>query len=78
MIVKNSVKNNGLRARVESRMHELNITEAQLWKKADIAQAALNHILSRRTKMVSVPTLFKLADALECDPRWLALGVSPE
>lgn len=78
MSIKISSKNNGLRARVESRMHELGMTQVELYTKADMQQSALNHILSRRTKMVSVPTLFKLADALECDARWLALGEKPE
>ena len=27
-----------------------------------------------RTKMVGAPIIFKLADALQCDARWLATG----
>lgn len=69
-----AVQDSGLRARVELRMHELGMNQAALVRKSGVKQAAISHIQTKRTQMLDVPTLFKIADALECDPRWLAFG----
>lgn len=67
-------KNTGLKTRIELRMWELNISQKKLVELTDLRQSALSHIQTGRTQMVDAVTIFKLADALQCDPRWLANG----
>lgn len=64
----------GLRERVLSRQQELGLSQKELVERSGLKQAALSHIKTGRTSELKADTLFKLADALQCDARWLATG----
>ncbi|QUM72223.1 helix-turn-helix domain-containing protein [Sphingopyxis granuli] len=60
--------------RISKSAHELNLTQSQLGRKANIPTSTLGGYWTGK----SVPRaehLFALADALERNPRWLATGV---
>lgn len=67
-------ESNGLGRRVIRRIHQLGLTQKDLVERSGISQAAVSHVCTGRIKMVEAPAIFRLADALQCDPRWLALG----
>lgn len=71
-------ESNGLGRRVIRRLHQLGITQKELVERSGISQAAISHVCTGRIKMVEAPAIFKLADALECDARWLANGEESE
>lgn len=60
--------------RVNLRMKEMNLTQAELQRRTGWKQAHTNHVATGRSRMVNGKDIFALADALECDARWLALG----
>jgi transcriptional regulator with XRE-family HTH domain len=62
-------------ARLLERRSKLGISQSDLAQKAEIGTA----ILSRYERGVATPkkaTLFKLAQALQCSPEWLEIGVN--
>lgn len=61
--------------RIEARLVMLNLTQADLVRKSGIKQALLGQIRAGEVQKVDCIKIFALADALECDARWLALGV---
>ncbi len=67
-------ENMNLGRRVARRMAQLGINQVQLAEMTGISQGRISHIRLGRIKMVEAPSIFKLADALQCDPRWLATG----
>lgn len=67
-------ENKGLGRRVVRRLAQLGITQKDLVERSGISQARISHICLGRIKMVEAPAIFQLADALDCDPRWLATG----
>lgn len=67
-------ESNGLGRRVIRRIHQLGLTQKDLVERSGISQAAVSHVCTGRIKMVEAPAIFRLADALQCDARWLALG----
>lgn len=71
-------ESNGLGRRVIRRLHQLGMAQKDLVEKSEISQAAISHICTGRIKMVEAPAIFRLADALECDARWLATGETGE
>lgn len=71
-------ENNGLGRRVKRRMAQLGLTQRALESMTGISQARICHVCLGRIKMVEAPDIFKLADALQCDPRWLATGEETE
>jgi len=58
--------------RIQTRMSELNLTQEELAIRADISQAMVYKLLSRKAK--STTKIVQLADALECSIEWLAKG----
>lgn len=58
--------------RIEARLVMLNMTQADLVRKSGITQALLGHLRSGNVQKVDMFNIFKLADALEVDARWLA------
>jgi len=69
-------ESNGLNKRVRRMMQATGITQVELAEKTGFTQGGIGHIITGRTKMVGGEVLFKLADALGCDARWLATGDS--
>lgn len=66
--------NTGFARRLRRNMARKGFTQMLLAERCGLTQGAISHILTGRTSMVDVPTLFKIADALDCDARWLATG----
>lgn len=66
--------NNGFSRRMRRLMARKGFTQTVMAERCGLTQGAISHILTGRTSMVDVPTLFKIADALDCDARWLATG----
>lgn len=64
----------GLARRVGRRMVALGIRQRDIIAKTGLSQAAVNHICTGRVNTVQAPVIFKLAEALECDAKWLATG----
>lgn len=58
--------------RIRTRMNELNLTQEELAIRAEISQAMVYKLLSRKAK--STTKIVQLADALECDIEWLIKG----
>lgn len=63
-----------LSTRVKERMHDLGLSQLDVVQLSGVKQAALNHICTGRVKMAGALTIFRLASALQCDPKWLATG----
>lgn len=66
--------NNGLRVRTELRMNELGLSQRDVVERSGLAQSVVNHVVNERILMLDGVKIFKLADALECNARWLATG----
>ncbi len=64
----------GLARRVGRRMVALGLRQRDLITETGLSQAAVNHICTGRVNTVQAPVIFKLADALKCDAKWLATG----
>jgi len=60
--------------RIQARMDELNLTQEELAIRAEISQAMVYKLLSRKAK--STTKVVQLANALECDIEWLIKGNS--
>ena len=58
--------------RIQARMSELNLTQEELAIRADISQAMVYKLLSRKAK--STTKIVQLANALECSIEWLIKG----
>lgn len=58
--------------RLKQKRSELNLTQAELAKKAGIKQQSIQQIESGATKRPRF--LFEIASALHCDPSWLQYG----
>lgn len=67
-------QSNGLNKRVRRMMQATGITQIELAERTGLTQGGIGHIVTGRTKMVGAEIIFKLADALQCDARWLATG----
>jgi len=60
--------------RIEARLIILGMTQADLVRKSGLPQGYLGQIRAGDIQNIFMDKLFILADALECDARWLALG----
>ena len=69
-----TARRNPLQLRVNARMKHLGLRQQDVVMRGGLSQTALSFLQNGRTKSVSMESIFRLADALECDPRWLALG----
>ena len=73
-MVKKRIKKSAFNRRVRRRMDQLGMTQATIAEKLGWSQGCFGHLITGRTKMVMADRVFPLADVLQCDPRWLALG----
>ena len=53
---------------------ELGIRQKDIVERTGFSQGRVSHICLGRIKSVESHSLFALADALQCDARWLATG----
>ena len=60
--------------RVEQRRKELGISQRHLAVLAGVSQGAINQLALGVAQDVRTATLFKLAEVLQVDAKWLALG----
>ena len=60
--------------RIEAMLTLRNMTQADLKRKSGLTQSLLGQLRSGEVQKVDCIRIFALADALECDARWLALG----
>ena len=60
--------------RVEQRRKELGISQRRLAVLAGVSQGAINQLALGVTQDVHPATLFKLAEVLQVDAKWLAFG----
>lgn len=68
------IKKSGFNRRVKRRVVQLGRTQAEIAAELGWSQGCFGHLITGRTKMVMADRIFPLADVLQCDPRWLALG----
>lgn len=68
------IKKSGFNRRVKRRMVQLGLTQVEIAGALGWSQGCFGHLITGRTKMVMADRIFPLADVLQCDPRWLALG----
>lgn len=68
------IKKSGFNRRVKRRMMQLGLTQVEIAGALGWSQGCFGHLITGRTKMVMADRIFPLADVLQCDPRWLALG----
>lgn len=61
-----------LASRAKKRRLELNLTQAEVAKRAGIAQQSVEAIENGKTRKPR--NLLQLAEALSCDPKWLLIG----
>ena len=64
-------------ARLKYARQRAKLSQEELARKLDISKASISKIEMGLTKEVMMTTLFRIADALMIDPRWLATGSSP-
>lgn len=65
---------NPFQLRVVARMKQLGLRQQDVVMRGGLSQSALSFVQSGRIKSLGMENIFRLADALECDARWLALG----
>ena len=73
-MIKKRIKKSAFNRRVRRRMDQLGLTQVVIAGRLGWSQGCVGHLITGRTKMVMADRIFPLADALQCDPRWLALG----
>jgi transcriptional regulator with XRE-family HTH domain len=64
--------------RIFNRRRELGLTQEQLAKKAKCTKGAVSQWETGDVRGLHMPRLFWVADALEVEPRWLAVGEGPQ
>lgn len=64
--------------RIRSRRSELDLTQAQLAQKAKCTKGAVSQWETGDVKNLRIARLFRVADALHVNPRWLAVGEGPK
>lgn len=74
----NIQKPTGIGRRIKRRMRQLGLTQQAVAERIGWTQGQVSHIVRGRVQMVMADNLFKLADVLQCDPRWLATGEEAE
>lgn len=70
----NNPKISPLAQRIEAQLVVKGINQADLVRSSGISQSMLNHLRGGRVGLVDCIKIFNLADALDCDARWLATG----
>lgn len=69
-----TVEKNDFTRRVNHQMQKLGIRQKDIVERTGFSQGRVSHICLGRIKSVESHSLFALADALECNARWLATG----
>lgn len=69
-----TARRNPFQLRVNARMKQLGLRQQDVVMRGGLSQSALSFVQNGRTKSLNMERIFRLADALECDARWLALG----
>lgn len=64
-------------ARLKYARQRAKMSQEELARKLDISKASISKIEMNLTQEVLMTTLFRMADAMQIDPRWLATGSSP-
>lgn len=70
----NKPKISPLAQRIEAQLVVKGLNQSELARSSGVSQGLLNHLRGGRVGRVDCVKLFNLADALECDARWLATG----
>lgn len=73
-MVRKRIKKSAFNRRVRRRMNQLGLTQVVVARMLGWSQGCVGHLITGRTQMVLADRVFPLADALQCDPRWLTLG----
>ncbi|ENP4549413.1 helix-turn-helix transcriptional regulator [Salmonella enterica] len=60
--------------RLRETMRAKGVTQIEMAKRCGVTQPAISHLCCGRNNIADVNLLFKMADVLEVDPRWLAEG----
>jgi transcriptional regulator with XRE-family HTH domain len=68
------IKKSGLNRRVKRRMSQLGLSQVAVAEAMGWSQGQVGHLCTGRVNKVFADRIFKLADVLQCDARWLALG----
>ena len=69
-----TARRNPFQLRVNARMKQLGLRQTDVVMRGGLSQSALSFVQNGRTKSLGMEQIFRLADALECDARWLPLG----
>ena len=69
-----TARRNPFQLRVNARMKQLGLRQTDVVMRGGLSQSALSFVQNGRTKSLGMEQIFRLADALECDARWRALG----
>ncbi|MGL4735759.1 MAG: helix-turn-helix domain-containing protein [Enterovibrio sp.] len=64
----------GLAGRVNARIKELNFPRSVVARRSGVTVSQIGHICAGRVVMISAVLAVRLADALQCDLRWLITG----
>jgi transcriptional regulator with XRE-family HTH domain len=64
--------------RISSRRRELKMTQEQVAKKAKCTKGAVSQWETGDVHNLRLARLFRVADALQVEPRWLAVGEGPK
>ncbi|KAA6656015.1 XRE family transcriptional regulator [Salmonella enterica subsp. enterica serovar Montevideo] len=60
--------------RLRETMRAKGIMQIEMAQRCGVTQSAISHLCCGRNNIADVTLLFKMADVLEVDPRWLAEG----
>jgi transcriptional regulator with XRE-family HTH domain len=63
-----------LARRVRRSLKAKGLTQQDLVNRTGLSQAHISHVMTGRILSVRSDDLFKIADAIGVDPRWLATG----
>ncbi len=69
---------NGLGRRVIRRLSQTGTTQKELAAATGLTQSFISHICTGRVKTIGSDLIFPLAEALQCDAKWLAMGERAE
>lgn len=60
--------------RLRETMRAKGVMQIEMAQRCGVTQSAISHLCCGRNNIADVNLLFKMADVLEVDPRWLAEG----
>jgi transcriptional regulator with XRE-family HTH domain len=71
-------KKSGFNRRIKRRMVQLGLSQTAVAEAMGWTQGQVSHLCVGRTSMIFADSIFRLAEVLKCDPKWLALGEEPK